>query len=32
MALCYGHVGDHDAEEEAERIGADIASLLGDTS
>lgn len=30
MAMRYAHVGDREAEEAAERIGAAIASLLGD--
>ena len=31
MALRYAHVGDRETEEAAERIGADIATFLGDT-
>ena len=30
MALRYAHVGDREAMEAAERIGTDIAALLGE--
>ena len=32
MSLRYAHVGDREAEEAAERIGAEIGALIGEGS